>query len=256
MAIRLVTFDALHTLIKPRLPIHVQYSQTFEPYLGVLDPGALQRSFKTALKQLQRKKPVYQGGSDEWWGEVIKRTAIGAGADLSDVNDSLDHIVPRLLHRFSSKEGYELYDDALPCLQHLNHLGMRTGLITNADRRMLAVLDDLDITKYLQPILISEIEEVEKPKREIFARAGRSVGELKENILHVGDELKADYHGAQKAGLRALLIRRPGPDGEGEHKEADEDLNNVDVVTSLVDVVLRMRRNFCLSIVLQNGLQR
>ena len=47
MAIRLVTFDALHTIITPRLPIYVQYSQTFEPYLGVLDPDALKRSFKT-----------------------------------------------------------------------------------------------------------------------------------------------------------------------------------------------------------------
>lgn len=46
MAIRLVTFDALHTLITPRLPIYVQYSHTFEPYLGVLEPGALKQSFK------------------------------------------------------------------------------------------------------------------------------------------------------------------------------------------------------------------
>ena len=46
MAIRLVTFDALHTLVAPRLPVYVQYSQTFEPYLGVLDPDALKHSFK------------------------------------------------------------------------------------------------------------------------------------------------------------------------------------------------------------------
>lgn len=47
MAIRLVIFDALHTLLKPRRPIYVQYSQTFEPYLGVLEPEALKNSFKT-----------------------------------------------------------------------------------------------------------------------------------------------------------------------------------------------------------------
>jgi hypothetical protein len=48
--IRLVTFDALHTLLVPRLPIHVQYSQTFAPYLGVLDPDALRASFKTGAR--------------------------------------------------------------------------------------------------------------------------------------------------------------------------------------------------------------
>lgn len=47
MAIRLVTFDALHTIVTPRLPIYVQYSQTFEPNLGVLNPDALKQAFKT-----------------------------------------------------------------------------------------------------------------------------------------------------------------------------------------------------------------
>jgi hypothetical protein len=44
--IRLVTFDALHTLITPRLPVYVQYSQIFAPYLGVLPPEAIKRGFK------------------------------------------------------------------------------------------------------------------------------------------------------------------------------------------------------------------
>ncbi len=47
MAIRLVTFDVLHTIVTPRLPIYVQYSQTFEHNLGVLDPDALKQAFKT-----------------------------------------------------------------------------------------------------------------------------------------------------------------------------------------------------------------
>jgi hypothetical protein len=36
-----------------------------------------------ALKQLQAEKPAYQGddGAQGWWWEVIRRTAIGAGAD-------------------------------------------------------------------------------------------------------------------------------------------------------------------------------
>ena len=44
--IRLVTFDALHTIITPRYPIYVQYSQVFAPYVGILPPDAIKRSFK------------------------------------------------------------------------------------------------------------------------------------------------------------------------------------------------------------------
>jgi hypothetical protein len=47
--IRLVTFDALHTLITPRKPIHVQYAEEFRPYLGRLPPKAIARSFKPGV---------------------------------------------------------------------------------------------------------------------------------------------------------------------------------------------------------------
>jgi len=47
--IRLVTFDALHTLITPRKPIRVQYSEVFSPYLGTIPPDAIARSFKLGV---------------------------------------------------------------------------------------------------------------------------------------------------------------------------------------------------------------
>ena len=46
-----------------------------------------------------------------------------------------------------------------------------------------------------------------------------------------------DYLGASNAGIRALLVRRPGAEGEGEHKEPGEDLTGVSVVRSLSEVV-------------------
>ena len=49
LMIRLVTFDALHTLITPRKPIHVQYATEFRPYLGNLPPDAIARSFKLGV---------------------------------------------------------------------------------------------------------------------------------------------------------------------------------------------------------------
>lgn len=45
--IRLVLFDAFSTLLVPRLPVYVQYSQTFEPYLGTLEPNVIKSSFKS-----------------------------------------------------------------------------------------------------------------------------------------------------------------------------------------------------------------
>ena len=35
------------------------------------------------MKQVQIERPAYASGAPEWWGEVIRRTALGAGADPS-----------------------------------------------------------------------------------------------------------------------------------------------------------------------------
>lgn len=73
------------------------------------------------------------------------------------VDRSLDEIVPRLLKRFSSSEGYKLYDDTIPTcecplefdgsrpdttvslhpiVQRLRSANIRTGVISNTDARM------------------------------------------------------------------------------------------------------------------------
>jgi hypothetical protein len=47
----------------------------------------------------------------------------------------------------------------------------------------------------------------------------------------------SDFHGAKAAGFEARLLRRPGADGEQEHKEPGEDLTSVDVIHSLDDIL-------------------
>ncbi|KAH9929308.1 HAD hydrolase subfamily IA REG-2-like protein [Amylocystis lapponica] len=242
MAIRLVLFDAFSTLLTPRLPVYVQYSETFEPYLGVLEPDALKRSFKIALKQLQAEKPAYQSGAQEWWGEVIRRTAVGAGGDPNAVDKSLAEIVPRLLKRFSSREGYRAFDDSILALRQLKESSIHTGLVSNTDTRMREVLADLEVLPHLDVVLLSEEERIEKPSRDIFMRACARVGVKPEEAVHVGDEIKGDYFGAKDSGLNALLVRRPGADGESEMKEPDEDLTTIDTVPSLLHVVEWVRR--------------
>ena len=52
-----------------------------------------------------------------------------------------------------------------------------------------------------------------------------------------------DYFGASNVGIRALLLRRPGVDGEGEHKEPGEDLTGVSVIRGLSEVVGEVLRS-------------
>ncbi|KAK7472785.1 hypothetical protein VKT23_000892 [Stygiomarasmius scandens] len=213
--IRLVTFDILHTLITPRHPIHVQYSMAFAPYLGKLDPEQLKYSFKIALKELQRERPAYayenEAASERWWSEVIKKTALGAGAAPSAVDASLEKIVPNLMKRFSSREGYAAFEDALPTIRRLQERKIFTAIVSNSDSRSRLALKDLGFPEYMTPIVLSEEEGIEKPNQEIFQRALNKVNEMhkveiqKHECLHVGDELECDYEGAVNAGMEGLV---------------------------------------------------
>ncbi|KAI0051171.1 HAD-like protein [Auriscalpium vulgare] len=240
--IRLVTFDALHTLITPRKPFHVQYSEVFRPFLGDLPPDALSKSFKQALKQVQAEKPVYQSGATNWWTEVVRRTATGAGADPHLVEKHMDGIMPSLMHRFSSSEGYKLFDDALDTLMQLKEMGVRTGLITNADSRIVSAMGDLGVLQHLSPVIVSEQMGHEKPSLNIFL-AALVQAKVRKTIeaLHVGDDLVQDYRGALNAGMHSMLVRRPGLDGAGESKEEGEDLAAVRVAPNLAAVVEYVR---------------
>ena len=47
----------------------------------------------------------------------------------------------------------------------------------------------------------------------------------------------SDYRGALCSGWQALLVRREGVEGLGEHKEVGEDLKGVNIIRRLKEVV-------------------
>src|ERR1700735_4639053 len=64
----------------------------------------------------------YQEDSNRCWSrstrsvyrDTIFKRLLMTGFCISAVDSSLGEIVPRLMTRFSSKEGYKLFDDSLP----------------------------------------------------------------------------------------------------------------------------------------------
>ncbi|KAG8747809.1 hypothetical protein FRC10_011254 [Ceratobasidium sp. 414] len=97
-------------------------------------------------------------------------------------------------------------------------MGVRTGLVSNSDLRILKALDDLGVMSFLDPALVSEREGIEKPDWRIWELACRRAGVEVVEAAHVGDEYHADVVGAREAGLRSIWFR---PAGEELHREED-----------------------------------
>lgn len=170
---------------------------------------------------------------------MVRRSAIGAGAQQELVDKHLSTIVPTLMNQFSSRAAYKFFDDALPTITRLHEKGLHIAVISNSDSRIRSVLKDLELPAYVQPIVLSDEERIEKPSQEIFLRAIQRVSSLinssiqPQECLHVGDELPSDYHGAMNAGMQAVLLRRV----EEEYDSTPDEERGVRTVKTLSEIL-------------------
>jgi HAD superfamily hydrolase (TIGR01549 family) len=104
----------------------------------------------------------------------------------------------------------ELYPDAIPTLERLKRDGYILGLISNAPPDTVKTIESLGLARYIPIVVVSGVVGVSKPNPEIFKIALREAGLGPSSAIHVGDIYEADVLGAQKAGMKGVLIDRDG----------------------------------------------
>jgi REG-2-like HAD superfamily hydrolase len=245
----LLAFDAFGTLFTPRQPIATQYGDVARRHgLSGFRDDELQASFRRAFKEESTLHPNYGKKvgmkAPEWWSNVISKTFtpfVSSGTQLPD------RLVPDLLHRFSSKEGYSLFPDTLPFFQKLRELKIsknrqewpwqRTvvGVITNSDDRIPGILESfglkvgsrrfgishtdpaIDESEDINFVVLSYDVGYEKPDKKIFEAAEKLVGDMIVDSeadlagfdkVFVGDEPAKDAVGAIAAGWHGIYVNR------------------------------------------------
>lgn len=105
-----------------------------------------------------------------------------------------------LKHRF---EDIELYEDVLPTLQKLK--GKYTlGIISNGN----SYPDRCGLEDIFDFVIFSQDYGVEKPDPTIFKIALEMTGCKNSQMIHIGDSLVNDAHGAMKCGIHSVWINR------------------------------------------------
>jgi HAD superfamily hydrolase (TIGR01549 family) len=123
-----------------------------------------------------------------------------------------------LYSHFSSPSSYELYPDALPCLEECRRAGARLGIVSNFEAWLVDCLAGLGILELLDVVVVSGIEQLEKPDPRIFELALSRTGAKPDSVLFVGDSPTEDVAPARSLGMHAVLLDRrdrfadqPGP---------------------------------------------
>lgn len=103
-----------------------------------------------------------------------------------------------------------LFPETRSALERARRAGAVIGVLSNYSFVLEETLRELGIDGLFDFAVVSGLEGVAKPDPEIFAIARRRAGVGDALIAHIGDSHPEDYVGAERAGFRAVLLKRSG----------------------------------------------
>ena len=207
--IKAVFFDLYHTLLG------------YDPPREELQAGVLQ-DFGIAVKPEVLRRPmmvadeyIYREHSRVSLGKRTKEEQMAVWAQYERILlqeagiEADDQLILGLLGQMRQFELKQvLFDDVLPALTELRKRGLILGLISNVDQDISALLEKLELTAWLQVVVTSQHTGFNKPSPEIFQEAVKRAGVQASEALYVGDQYQIDVVGANRAGMKGILIDR------------------------------------------------
>ena len=203
--IRAVFFDAGNTLFRDRRPRAELYADVARRHGRVVDVERLSLVMREAVDRLPSRVDGGFRFSRPWFGRYIRHVFAEVG------HDSVPEALSRdLFSAFDRPDTFELFDDVSKTLSGLAGRGLVLGVISNWAPHLPRILEGLGVAHFFRFVLVSAVEEVEKPDGELFQRALALAEVTGNQALHVGDVVEADVRGAERAGMIAVLLDRPG----------------------------------------------
>ncbi len=203
-----VVFDAGGTLFDMNPP----REETFAEVLGEdgfeIDVSELRSSMKRTEREMDREFAMIQGSDDrDFWLKYDKHvlTDIGYKGDFDSISCKISEAFGR---RVPDLDSWKNFPETVDVLEALRHRTLKLGVISNASDLVNRVLDHLDLSKYFDFIVVSQIVGISKPSPGIFRIASQEAGMAPNRILYVGDRPATDIEGAVRAGLNAILVDR------------------------------------------------
>jgi len=124
------------------------------------------------------------------------------------LHQSAEDLARAVYDEFGNPGRWRAYDDVEPALRRLKDAGVKTGIISNWDSRLVRILEGLGLARYLDTIVSSADVGLHKPDPRIFELACGRLEVEPRRAAHVGDHHYADVVGATAVGMTAVLIDR------------------------------------------------
>jgi len=211
MAIKAIFFDAAGTLIKPARRVGETYAVLAGKYGIEVSAAEIAERFRLCFHSAP---PLAFPGAPAarieeleraWWKDLVRRIF-----EPWDGFQQFDDYFAELFAYFAQPDAWTLYPEVAETLSAFEKSGMVLSVISNFDSRLIGILEGLGTAHWFEHIFVSSRVGYAKPDRQIFHTALERHSLKADDALHVGDSEEKDLHGANKAGLKGVLVERNG----------------------------------------------
>jgi putative hydrolase of the HAD superfamily len=215
MKVRAVFFDAGHTLLHAHPSIGHLYSREAEA-LGVrMDPALMGAAFSKVFAENEVELASQSMGavaSDEqdaaMWRSIVHRVH-SRTPELKALDAQAWY--ERLYECFGSADVWRLYPEVEKTLADLRARGLIVGIISNWSTRLRHIAEATGLDKLVDFIVCSSEAGMRKPDPRIFRIALDRAKVSPAEAVYVGDQVEDDVRGAERVGIRPVLVwRKPG----------------------------------------------
>ncbi len=209
--IKAAFFDLYHTLVRYEPPQEELEAKALKDFGIDASPEALRRPLVAADEFIYEeiaRRPLRQRSPEEkmalyarYQEIVLKEAGIEASQKL---------VLSMLGKMQQVKMNLVLFDDVAPALDDLKGRGLILGLISNVEHDITDMLNGLKLPSWLDIVVTSQDTGVGKPRPEIFQEALRRAEVQPSEAMYVGDQYQVDCVGADRAGMKSILLDRHG----------------------------------------------
>lgn len=202
--VRVMTFDAGGTLVKPSPGVGIIYAEILGKHGVVVAPEILEQRFRKIFKELAARRPrpmVSEETERKFWRAVVRRCVTPECAE-----EKVGVVFEELWEEFALGRRWIIRAGMAQMLEeYAAKPGVRLAVLSNWDSRLHRVLEGLDLRRYFAKVFISSEIGAEKPDLRAFRAVEAAMGQPPEAFLHIGDDAAHDYAAARAAGWQAIL---------------------------------------------------
>ena len=203
-----IVLDAVGTLIDPSPSVANAYATAALRQGLEVDEAEVKRRFRLHFRNDEVDEQLGPMATDEAiehrrWRRIVANVL----PDLPDLDRGFDE----LWTHFGRPEAWRCFPDVAPGLAVLRDAGLPVRIASNFDGRLRDVAAGLpDLAGFAGTLIISSEVGYRKPHQAFYHAACASLGLPPDRVLCVGDDPENDVLGAERAGLRGLLLDRDG----------------------------------------------